>query len=691
MTELLSWTDRQRLTHILRTRLHLETLHPFQADVIARLLKEQSVLAVVATGAGKSLCYQLPSLYWEQGVLVVSPLVALMNHQSEKMAALNIASRALTGQIEEGEQSAILREWMKGTLRLLYVAPERLGDIRFKEALQKRPPKLLVVDEAHCISEWGYDFRPEYRRIRLFREFVGQPPVLALTATATERVKADIRWQLTRDEEPFTLVEGGVDRPNIFFSVEAVAESRQQLQRVARLVGEVDGGVIIYCGSRKNVERWAKYLGGELKEPVRHYHAGMEPAQRRVVEREFSQGRLRVVAATTAFGMGIDRGDIRRVIHVTVPPSLDAYYQEIGRAGRDGQPAEALMVVQSLDLYRRERWIRDDQPDAQWVGEVIDRIAVQPAHRWVTWELDERDARTSVVLAVLEDRGMVATSPAPYGIRVMRETNSVLEQREAVVHRLMQFWRQRQTLFEEMAHYVEGAQCRREMLLRYYGQLAHKATPCCDQCASGPRPSGAWRADTGLVDQLRRWRRQEAERLVVEPYIVLSDRDLLGIALKRPGSLEALAQCRGMGPKRMEKHGPRLVALIQEYERAAGSSLPTVDATSARDRAVWHFQAGTPWQQVVAEVGRSEGTVQGYLTDWIGSAPESEWIHYVRQWISPDEYQRMEKLMEEAGAHRLRPLFEAADGRYTYRQWGVARAIFGQRKGQVSQTVGGAD
>ena len=682
MTTPLSPEQRRHLMEILKVRFHLDVLHPFQADVIARLLQGQSVLAVVATGAGKSLCYQLPSLFWNEGVLVVSPLVALMHHQSEKMGALGISSQAFTGQISPGQKAAILGEWLENKLPLLYVAPERLGDTRLKETLKQKPPRLLVVDEAHCISEWGYDFRPDYRRIRLFREFVGHPPVLALTATATERVKADIRWQLTRDEEPFALVEGGVDRPNLYLSVEMVEGRSDYLRRVASLAGVRDGGVIIYCGTRKRVEYVAKYLETALKEPVRPYHAGMTPERRRLVERAFGSGALRVVAATTAFGMGIDRGDIRRVIHVAIPSSLDAYYQEIGRGGRDGKPAQAIMLIQPLDLYRRERWINNDEPDPHKIQEIMERVALQKASRWVIWELEDQDTRTSQALSVLQDRGFVSLAPASQGMRVCREKSGVLEETEAVVYRLRHFWRQRLALFDEMARYVQSLECRRGVLLRYYGQPVSPIKPCCDRCAASPhRESEAIpRADGALVDQLREWRRQQSERLLVAPYIILSDRDLWGIAVKRPPSLEALAQCRGMGPKRLQKYGAALLTLIQGYDQSQSNDLPRVDPASARDRAVWHFEAGTPWSQVLQEVGRSESTIRGYLTSWIETAPESEWAHYVGQWIAGHEYAIMAELMQELGTERLRPLFEAAAGRYTYEQWSVARAVFCRRK-----------
>ncbi len=673
--------EHREVRRILAATFGLSALRSFQAEVVVRLLRGHSVLAVVSTGAGKSLCYQLPSVYWDRPVLVISPLVALMHHQAERMAALGVPSAALTGQLDGDTQRDILRAWMEGSLRLLYVAPERLSDVRLGQALKERMPALLVVDEAHCISEWGYDFRPEYRRIRTFREAVGNPPLLALTATATERVKADIRWHLTTDREPFDLVEGPVDRPNLFLSVEMTQSPKDRERRVADLARRAAGGVIVYSGSRLSAERWARVLSQALDEPVRAYHAGLAPGLRRTIERDFVEGAIRVVASTTAFGMGIDRGDIRTVIHVDVPDSLDAYYQEIGRAGRDGEPAEARMVIQPMDIYRRERWIRDERPDRDWVREIWARAAGQPLNRPVLWELEDDDTSTPVLLSVLEDMGVLELKSAPGGIRVTR-VESVDPHVDALLHRLEQFWERRRTLFQHMVDYIETDQCRRSMVLRYYGQSASPHERCCDQCESGGRATVGPRGDASLVDRLRAWRTQEALAMGVEPYIVLNDRDLMGIAVKRPQTREALAQCQGMGPKRLKKYGEAILALVGDGEPASAGDEP-LDQGAPRDRAVWLFKAGVPWERILIEVGRSESTVRGYFVDWLKTAPQAEWLHYLAHWFTDAEYRMMADTMDRLQTDRLRPLYDALQGRFRFDQWDVARAVHSRRRAEL--------
>lgn len=679
-------TQHNRLGAILQSTFGIEHLRPFQADVLVRLLNARSALAVVSTGAGKSLCYQLPALFWDKPVLVISPLVALMHHQAERMVQLGVPAAALTGQLSAEAQRAILGDWRGGRLRLLYVAPERLSDGRLADALRDTPPVLLVVDEAHCISEWGYDFRPEYRRIREFRQRIGNPLLLALTATATERVKADIRWHLTAGGEALDLVEGPVDRPNLFLGVEMAATPKQQRERVRALVEHAAGGAIIYTGSRKGAERWASYLAQELSEPVRAYHAGLVPEWRRRIEREFVDGAVRVVASTTAFGMGIDRPDIRLVVHVDVPESLDSYYQEIGRAGRDGKPAEARLVTLPVDLYRRESWIRRDKPDAEWAAAVMERLSAQADHRPVVWELDEDDTQTAVVMAVLQDMGVLEVKSGPCTLRVVRSRDPRPHQ-EAVLYRLMQFWQRRTQLFEHMADYVESSSCRRAKILAYYGQASPQRRRCCDQCETQGGATVSPRADAPLVDRLRTWRARHAEAMGVEPFMILNDRDLMGLAAKRPLTLEALARCHGMGPKRMARYGQELLALMQiSAEPALPASDEPLDQTAAQDRAVWLFQAGVPWDRVLEDVERSDSTVRGYFTDWVARSGEAEWAHYLTHWFSQEAYAEMAALMDQMGDGRLRPLFDAARARYRFDQWDVARAVYRRKK--VLRTMG---
>ncbi len=682
-------TQHHRIGAILQRTFGLEQLRSFQSDVLVRLLNDRSVLAVVSTGAGKSLCYQLPALFWDKPVLVISPLVALMHHQAERMEQLGVAAAALTGQLSGDAQRGILDDWREGALRLLYVAPERLSDDRLANALTETAPALLVVDEAHCISEWGYDFRPEYRRIREFRQRIGNPLLLALTATATERVKADIRWHLTAGGEPLDLVEGPVDRPNLYLGVEMAGSPKQQRERVRDLVRGAAGGAIVYAGSRKGAERWASYLAAELAEPVRAYHAGLAPEWRRRIEREFVDQAVRVVASTTAFGMGIDRPDIRLVVHVDVPESLDSYYQEIGRAGRDGQPAEARLVALPVDLYRRESWIRRDKPDPDWIATIIGRLSAQADHRPVVWELDEDDTQTAVVMAVLQDMGVLEVKSGPGLLRVVRSSEPGLHG-EAVLHRLMQFWERRTQLFEHMAGYVESSTCRRKRILAYYGQAAPAPARCCDQCETQGHATVARRADAPLVDRLRAWRARHAEALGVEPFMILNDRDLMGLAAKRPLTQDALARCHGMGPKRMARYGQELLGLMQESGQAgnSGSGDEAMDQTAAQDRAVWLFQAGVPWERVLEDVGRSDSTVRGYFINWVARSGEAEWTHYLARWFSSEEYAEMAELMERVGDGRLRPLYEAASERYRFDQWDVARAVF--RRKHVLQAEDGS-
>lgn len=678
-----SFSDKT-ISQVLHEWFGLSTLRPFQTDVIRRLLEGRSVLAVVSTGSGKSLCYQLPSLMWERPTLIVSPLVALMHHQADRMQELNIAAEALTGQIDGTRQQAILDAWQGGSLRQLYVSPERLQDTRLVDVVKKRPPALLVIDEAHCISEWGYDFRPEYRRIRPFREQIGSPPILALTATATDEVKADILFHLALGPEAIDTVQGSVDRPNLYLQVDIVDNPKEQRQRVQGLTHETSGGVIIYTESRRSAERWAEFLQGVLGETAYPYHAGLAASQRRTIETAFAAKRVRIVAATSAFGMGIDRGDIRRVIHVAVPESLDAYYQEIGRAGRDGQAAEAIMVIQAIDRYRREHWIMQDRPDEKVLSALVDRLDALPETRWVTWEVEEDDTQTALIFSLFEDMGVLAQKSRGRAIQV-RRIKAITPYQSAVMGRLQQLWERRRTTFAEMEQYLESPRCRRDLLLAHYGQVAHvKAMRCCDQCASGGQASVSLPINEPLISRLRAWRAQEANEQGVPLYWILSDQDLMGLALKRPASLEALALCRGFGEKRLARYGSALLDIIQPYQTAPQET--SYSYLSARDKAHWHFNQGTPWDSVQREVGRSTSTLREYFVDWLMMAPWALVSRYIDQWFNRDEYLVMVHWLDKLGDERLRPLYEAAEGQFGYEQWDVARALWRRRLKESGMT-----
>ena len=318
-----------------------------QLKVLGPLLAGRDVLAVLPTGAGKSLCYQVPALLADGLTLVVSPLISLMQDQVGALRRRGIAAAYVNSQLDADQRRAILDAATGGRLALLYCAPERLASLTRRLVAARTPVGLLAVDEAHCITEWGSEFRPVYRRLGVFRSFLGRPPTIALTGSATPSARADILHVLRMPDAE--VVVTSFDRPNLVFEVRRVRDDRERFAVVRAAVQGATGASLVYAPTRRLTEVVTRAL---LRVSVRAapYHAGLSASTRRRVLRAFLADGVRVIVATSAFGMGIDKPDVRRVLHWGPPPTLEAYYQEAGRAGRDGAPAECLILWHQQDL-----------------------------------------------------------------------------------------------------------------------------------------------------------------------------------------------------------------------------------------------------------------------------------------------------------------------------------------------------
>jgi ATP-dependent DNA helicase RecQ len=348
----------QALERTLRDRFGLQEFRPGQQEAALALLQGRDLVAVMPTGAGKSLCFQLPALLLPGPTVVISPLIALMKDQVDKLRARGIEAAALHSGLAPDERAAVERLIASGRLRLLYIAPERLGSGAFRELLRRLEPARLVVDEAHCISQWGHDFRPDYRRLAGVRAALGVPAA-AFTATATPDVRADIATQLGL-QDPLDLITG-FERTNLTLAVETCRSRDAKAAALSRLVSEVGTPGIVYAATRKGVELWADHLSG-LGLRAGRYHAGLSDEARTEVQEAFLAGRLDAIVATNAFGMGVDKADIRFVVHVEVPGSVEAYYQEAGRAGRDGQPARCTLLFSPADVRTQEFFLAGANP-----------------------------------------------------------------------------------------------------------------------------------------------------------------------------------------------------------------------------------------------------------------------------------------------------------------------------------------
>ncbi|MFJ2161499.1 RecQ family ATP-dependent DNA helicase [Streptomyces sp. NPDC087856] len=499
----------RRLRGTARRVFGWQHLRPAQLSAMKAVMKGRDVLAVMPTGAGKSAVYQVPAVLLGGPVVVVSPLIALQRDQMQSLlgsgvlrtAAVNSAQRKSDNETSWARISA-------SSVDVVFLAPEQLAKPEVTDRLAAVRPRLLVVDEAHCVSSWGHDFRPDYLRLRHARERLGNPPVLALTANAAAPVRRDIAERLGMND-PVEIV-AGFDRPNIRLEVaafqDAAAKERFVVERAA--VEEKPG--ILYAGTRKAADNYAEQLS-ELGLAAASYHAGLSAAERREAQDRFSSGELDVVVATSAFGMGIDKADVRFVLHASVPGSLDAYYQEIGRAGRDGAPARAILAYRSQDLGL-QRFFATGAPDADALRRVAEFLrgeggAVSATRLRAECEIGA--TALSAVLNLLEETGAVSTGRE--GSRYVGtddDVDAVVRDALAVHATHVKLERSR---VDMMRGYAEATDCRRRFLLGYFGDSG--PVPCggCDNC-TGPAPERS--ADAGRPDKAparqRRWTRTGA-------------------------------------------------------------------------------------------------------------------------------------------------------------------------------------
>lgn len=355
------------------SRFRLTAFRPGQEDVIRTVLAGRDCLCVMPTGGGKSLCYQLPALALDGLTVVVSPLIALMKDQVDQLGALGLPVTYINSTLSPDEQAARLQAVASGQVKMVYAVPERFRSPRFVEAVRAAGLRLLAIDEAHCISQWGHDFRPDYARLGHFREVLGNPPTIALTATATSDVRRDIVEQLNFTE-PETFVRGFA-RDNLFYRVWKTSGEREKTERLVEFLEATPGSGIIYASTRRRTEEVAEAIGKRLRRKVVAYHAGLLPEPRKAAQEAFMQGKVEIIVATTAFGMGIDKSDVRFVVHYNLPGTLEGYYQEAGRAGRDGLPSECLLLYNASDRYIQEWFIESAYPGPENVELVYEYLA----------------------------------------------------------------------------------------------------------------------------------------------------------------------------------------------------------------------------------------------------------------------------------------------------------------------------
>jgi ATP-dependent DNA helicase RecQ len=571
----------------LLARFGLESFRPGQREAVAAALAGRDSLVVMPTGGGKSLCYQLPALAGDGLVVVISPLIALMSDQLRRLQEAGVQAAMLASGMQEGHNARALAEIESGSAQLVLASPERFASGAFRDTLARRRVSLFVVDEAHCVAEWGHDFRPDYLRLHSAIDALGRPPVMAATATATARVAEEIAARLgLRD---WLSIRSGFDRPNLAFDVVSV-EGKGAVGRKRAALLQVLGDrqarpAIVYCGTRKDTDDVAALIAGRGVATVA-YHAGMGPEARRASQSAFMDGDAEVVVATNAFGMGVDKADVRTVAHWALPTSLEAYYQEAGRGGRDGEPARALLLAARMDLGRLIRFITERETSVEDVKRYVARLRLRAGDGMVAIGPGELDERERILLSIAERASAVELSPGVGGGLRVRLTGqgSPRAAYRAIKAAKDRSWESYRSIERYM---TGGGRCRRRQILDHFGDKQEGAPSgrCCDVCDPDPlleralaaapvqaRRGSSVRAerrraqasaelvDESQFEQLKAWRLDRAEGKPA--YTVAANAVLEEVLRRRPGNVAAMLEIRGIGPAFCEKHGQSLLEAL---------------------------------------------------------------------------------------------------------------------------------
>ncbi len=618
-----------------------DSFRPMQERIIQSLMSGSDVAVVMPTGGGKSLCYQLPALTMGQTVVVISPLIALMQDQVAQLGDMGIPAALLNSSQPADEQRTVMRAAQQGAYRLLYLSPERLARQDTVAWLQKVPLAFFAIDEAHCISEWGHEFRPDYRQLSSLRANFPDKPIAAFTASATKRVRQDILEQL-RLREPHKYIASFL-RANLRYVAHQCDKKSHARLLVAALKAYSGESVIVYAPTIKEVEQTVDYLA-DRKIAAVPYHGQMETGRRRRNQERWMNDEVRVLVGTIAFGLGINKPAVRAVIHLSLPKSIEQYYQEAGRAGRDGLPADCVMLWQPKDAgllaYFIDQLNDPNEKERAWQRYHTVRRFVESArcrHLQICTHFGQTPKweRCEMCDVCGNSPDWLAETPSEaLAVKKKRKPKTKVAARPER---------------EEAAHPerkpVSPPPAKRPAFLS-----------AAEASAAPP--------EAELMELFKEWRRRTAERAQVPAYIVLSDAALADLCRKQPSNLRELLGVTGIGERKAEQYGSEIFATLESYRKGARAAAREIAQVSPAEETMRMLAEGRSFEEIAQARGRQVVTVVNMVSDLV----EKGRLEYRVEWVGEESHRRIEEVVRRLGAQWLKPLREALPAEITYEQ-----------------------